>query len=85
VFKSNLKINNIPVLFQFVKKYTSTVKARDHIYRKWEEREKYGITPDEVKYLCATSLFLNNSLAKSEKMRIRGNVRAAGPELISKL
>ena len=35
VFKSNLKVNNIPVLFQFVKKYTNTVKARDNIYRKW--------------------------------------------------
>lgn len=34
-FKSNLKINTIPVLFQFVKKYTETVKARDNIYRKW--------------------------------------------------
>jgi hypothetical protein len=34
-FKSNLKINNVPVLFQFVKKYTETVKARDNIYRKW--------------------------------------------------
>lgn len=65
VFKSNLKINNIPVLFQFVKKYTETVKARDNIYRKWEQREKVGITPEEVRYLCATSLFLNNSLAKS--------------------
>jgi len=37
-FKSNLKINNVPVLFQFVKKYTETVKARDNIYRKWEQR-----------------------------------------------
>jgi len=43
------------------------VKARDNIYRKWEEREKLGITPEELRYLCATSVFLNNTLAKSEK------------------
>lgn len=44
-FRSNLRINNVPVLFQFVKKYTTTVKARDNIYRKWEQREMNGITP----------------------------------------
>ena len=37
-FKSNLRINQVPVLFQFVKKYTKTVKARDNIYRKFENR-----------------------------------------------
>ena len=45
VFKSNLKVNNVPVLFQFVKKYTNTVKARDNIYQKWEGRDREGITP----------------------------------------
>ena len=35
VFKSNLRINQVPVLFQFVKKYTKTVKARENIYRKF--------------------------------------------------
>ena len=85
MFRSNLKINNVPVLFQFVKKYTATVKARDNIYRKWEHREKMGITPEEVRYLCATSLFLNNSLAPSEKQRIKSNLQAAGTQLVSRL
>jgi hypothetical protein len=85
VFRSNLKINNVPVLFQFVKKYTATVKARDNIYRKWEQREKLGITPEEVRYLCATSLFLNNSLAKSEKQRIKSNIQSVGSQLVSRL
>jgi hypothetical protein len=75
----------VPVLFQFVKKYTSTVKARDNIYRKWEEREKLGISPEELRYLCATSLFLNKTMASSEKLRIKNNVRAAGSRLISQL
>lgn len=64
-FKSNLRINQVPVLFQFVKKYTKTVKARDNMYRKFEHREKTGITPEELRYLCATSLFLNHTLATS--------------------
>ena len=64
-YKSNLKVNKVAVLFQFVKKYTSTVKARDNIYRKWEQREKLGISPEELKYLCATSLFLNQTMAQS--------------------
>lgn len=84
-FRSNLKINNIPVLFQFVKKYTLTVKARDNIYRKWEQREKLGISPEELKYLCATSLFLNKTMAKTEKIRIKNNIKAAGARLISRL
>jgi hypothetical protein len=75
----------VPVLFQFVKKYTATVKARDNIYRKWEHRERMGITPEEVRYLCATSLFLNNSLAPSEKQRIKNNLHAAGTQLVSRL
>lgn len=38
-----------------------------------------------MRYLCATSLFLNNSLARSEKRRIKSNVQSAGSHLISKL
>ena len=44
-----------------------------------------GISPEELRYLCATSLFLNKTMAKSEKIRIKNNVRAAGSHLISKL
>jgi hypothetical protein len=55
------------IIYQFVKQYTTTVKARDNIYQKWENREKNGITPEELKYLCSTSLFLNHTLNKSEK------------------
>jgi hypothetical protein len=53
------------IIYQFVKKYTRIVKARDNIYRKWENREKNGISPEELKYLCSTSIFLNCSLNKS--------------------
>lgn len=38
-----------------------------------------------MRYLCATSLFLNNSLAKSEKLRIKSNIQAVGSQLVSKL
>ena len=44
-----------------------------------------GITPEELRYLCATSLFLNHTLAPSEKKRIKQNLKAAGPKLISRL
>lgn len=39
-FRENFHKNNqqTPIIFQFVKKYTKTVKARDNIYRKWEQR-----------------------------------------------
>lgn len=36
-----------------------------------------------MRYLCATSLFLNNSLAKSEKKRIKNNLQAVGTDLVS--
>ena len=77
--------NQTPIIFQFVKKYTKTVKARDNIYQKWEQREKTGITPEQLRYLCSTSLFLNKTLAGSEKKRINKNIQSAGKELISKL
>lgn len=66
-FKNNFNKNEqkSPIIFQFVKKYTQTVKARDNIFRKWENRSKSGITPEELRYLCSTSLFLNKTINKS--------------------
>ena len=74
-----------PIIFQFVKKYTQTVKARDNIYHKWETREKSGITSEELRYLCSTSLFLNKTLNRSEKDRIRKNIHSLGRDLVSRL
>ena len=36
-FRNNFNKNGkkSPIIFQFVKKYTETVKARDNIYQKW--------------------------------------------------
>ena len=47
-FKDNFNKNEqkSPIIFQFVKKYTQTIKARDNIFRKWENRSKSGITPE---------------------------------------
>lgn len=50
-----------------------------------EHREQLGISPEELRYLCATSLFLNKTMAKSEKQRIKDNVKAAGSSLVSRL
>ena len=77
------KGSNIPIIYQFVKKYTQTTKARDLLLQRWERKE--DMTEEEIRYLYATSVFLNQSINHTHKQEIKEKIHCLNKDLLSRL